>query len=108
MTDTLTDQQTATWRITWRGRTWGESDLTGRHLSVLSLLTGRDDFDQLDMDPRQGHQRLMMMITACLVVDAGGAVEDPDEVATKVAQCMDEVSSAPVEEILGSLTQDMT
>jgi len=102
-------EETATvappWKITWRGKTWAESDLTGRHLSVLSLITGRDDFDALEMSPTQGHQRLMMMIAACMVVDAG-AVGDTDEAAALMAESMDEVANAPVEEILGALTFD--
>jgi len=110
MTDTVAETTEAVapgeWVITWRGRVWHESDLTGKHLSVLSLIAGRDDFDTLEMDPRLGHQRLMMLIAALRCVEEAKATdaEDPDDVAALMAQCIEEVSEASVEEILGALT----
>ena len=105
---TITEAPPAPWRITWRGDTWNESDLTGQHLAVLALIAGRDDFDMLEMTPTNGHQRLMMMITACVVVShsAGADPKDADEVAAMVAESVDEVSKASVDEILGALTFD--
>jgi len=94
------------WSITWRGLKFDESQLTGQHLSVLSLIAGTDDFTSLDVDPRHGHQRLMMMIAACVVVAAANSVGvgfDTDDVAALVAEAVEEVASAPAEEILGSL-----
>lgn len=91
------------WSLHWRGQVFHESDLTGRHLSVLSLMTGRDDFDALDMNPTLGHQRVMMMISAFLAVQAGFQAGDPDAAADVIATVMAEVADAPAEEILGSI-----
>jgi hypothetical protein len=94
------------WSIVWRGLKFDESQLTGQHLSVLSLISGTDDFTTLDVDPRHGHQRLMMMIAACVVVAAANSVGDEfktDDVAALVAEAVEEVASAPAEEILGAL-----
>ena len=93
------------WSITWRGLKFDESQLTGQHLSVLSLIVGSDDFSALDMDPRHGHQRLMMMIAAFVVVEAAVSSTDggADAVGALVAEVMQEVASASAEEILGSL-----
>lgn len=106
MTDTAVEARP--WRITWRGSSWGESDLKGKHLAVLALMTGRDDWDALEIDPRNGHQRLMMMISALVTVDRteGTDIEDPEVIATQLAESMSEVSEAPAEEILAALTQD--
>ena len=105
---TTTEAPTAPWRITWRGQSWAESDLTGQHLAVLALITGRDDYDMLEISPVNGHQRLMMLIAACVTVDRtmGADPESPDEIATTVAESVDEVSKASVDEILGALTFD--
>jgi len=94
------------WSITWRGLEFDESQLTGQHLSVLSLIAGSDDFTTLDVDPRHGHQRLMMMISAVAVVDACMAVSggvDADDIGNLVAETVAAVAAAPAEEILGSL-----
>ena len=87
---------------------WREADITGKHLSVLALIAGRDDFDMLEMSPTNGHQRLMMMITACVAVDAAEAVSsgDTDEIAEVVAESVDEVSKASAEKIIGALMFD--
>ena len=102
MTDTIAppEPELRPWRITWRGRTWTESDLKGRHLSIMFLLTGRDDFDQVELDPRLGHQRLMLVISALLV----GDVEDTGDVERLVAESRSEVANASVEEIYGALS----
>jgi len=95
------------WSISWRGLHFSEEDLTGQHLSVLSLIAGNDDFASLDVDPRHGHQRLMMVIAACVVVAATSTVGDDfgaADVAGLVAEAVNEVASAPAEEILGALT----
>jgi len=94
------------WSISWRGLHFSEEDLTGQHLSVLSLIVGSDDFSALDIDPRNGHQRLMMMIAAFVVVRAAASANDGSAEAMGgiVAGVMEDVASAPVEEILGSIT----
>jgi hypothetical protein len=115
MTDTLSisDVTTATelptpgeWSIHWRGKTYGEAGITGQHLAVLALIAGTDDFESLDIDPRHGHQRLMMMIAAVATVEAVtslGADVEEGAVEAQVAQAVADVSAAPVEEILGAL-----
>ena len=109
---TITEEPTETtarpWTITWKDRVWTESDVTGKHLAVLSLIAGRDDFDLLEMSPANGHQRLMMMISACVAVEAAESIssEDADEIAKVVAESVDEVSRASADEILGALTFD--
>jgi hypothetical protein len=94
------------WSIVWRGLKFDESQLTGQHLSVLSLIVGSDDFSALDIDPRHGHQRLMMMIAAFVVVEAAAVSEadgGAEAVEALVAEAMQEVASASAEEILGAL-----
>ena len=106
MTDTTI---TPTWRITWRGNTWTESDLLGRHLAVLAMINGRDDFTSIEIDPTQGHQRLMQMITAFVAVEAAeslGDDQDADAVAMTVAVALKEIADATVDEILGALTYE--
>lgn len=94
------------WRIVWRGSEWSEADVTGQHLATLALLTGTDDFDSLDVDPRHGHQRLMQMIMALLCVSRSQGVDDVDAVSDLLAESLDEVAKASVEEILGALRYD--
>lgn len=94
------------WTIRWGGSTWTEADFTGQHLSVLALITGNDDFASLDLDPRHGHQRLMLVITAFLAVQNTRDVTDATDAAEQVAKAMREVADAPVEEILGALIPD--
>lgn len=110
VTEATTETQTPArpWRITWRDKTWTEDDMTGQHLAVLALVAGRDDFDMLEISPSNGHQRLMMVISAFVAVDRTGAAnpEDADEVAAVVAESVDEVSRASVVEILGALSYD--
>lgn len=91
------------WSLHWRGRVYHEADLTGQHLATLALLTGNDDFEALDLDPRHGHQRLMQMLMAFLTVEAAGDVVDGDELAGVIATKIDEVSKASVDELLGAL-----
>jgi len=94
------------WSITWRGSTLHESELTGQHLAVLSLITGSDSYEDLDIDPRDGHQRLMMMLSAVAAVAATEGLDenaDADAVAHIVAEAMMSVTKASVDEILGSL-----
>lgn len=97
------------WTLTWRGRRFHDSDLTGRHLSTLAILTGTDQFDTLDISPVTGHQRLMFMIAAFLAVDAADMVDTSaddaeDQAAQIVARAVGEVSHASADEILGALT----
>ena len=105
---TMTEAPKPAWRITWRGDTWAESDMIGQHLSVLALVTGRDDYDMLEISPVNGHQRLMMLITAFVTVKRSDDMdpEDTDAVATVVAESVDEVAKATVDEILGALSYD--
>lgn len=106
--ETLVDvPRPGSWAIEWRGRTVTEADISGQHLSVLSMISGTDDFASLDVDPRHGHQRLMLMIAAIDVVAAvnemGDDVSDEDAVANVVAASVAAVSKASADEILGAL-----
>jgi hypothetical protein len=92
------------WRITWRGKSWTDADVTGQHLATLALLSGTDDFAQLDIDPRHGHQRLMSMLMALVAVDRADGLEDVDAVTDLLAVALSEVAGAPADEILAALT----
>jgi len=74
----------------------------------LSLISGTDDFNSLDVDPRHGHQRLMMVLTAFVVVDRVrvAGTNDADAVAAIVAESIADVSAASVDEILGAIQFD--
>jgi hypothetical protein len=95
------------WSIHWRGKVFHESELKGKHLSILFLLTGRDDLDMLELSPvgPEGvrHQRLMLIISAFIAGEAGASMTDADAVAEAIALARSEVADAPVEEILGSI-----
>ncbi|MEM9516041.1 MAG: hypothetical protein AAGA42_14410 [Actinomycetota bacterium] len=91
------------WRITWKGRSWTDQDLTGQHLSVLSLIVGSDEYELLDMDPRQGHQRLMNMIAALQVVAHSVDVDEVDALAGVLAKAINEIRETSAVEILGSI-----
>lgn len=90
------------WELVWRGHTWREADLTGQHLSVLSLLSGSDDYETLDLDPRHGHQRLMMMLAA-FEATRGLDEADVEEVADTIARAQKQIAEASADEILGAL-----
>lgn len=94
------------WSLHWRGRVFRESDMTGQHLATLALISGTDDFESLDIDPTNGHQRLMSVLTAFVVVDRVGGVDDVDAVTDIVSQAIAEVSAASVDEILGAIDFD--
>lgn len=93
------------WSLHWRGLTFDESQLTGQHLATLALLTGTDDYESLDVDPRHGHQRLMQLLTTVVAVHAvrSSGTDDADQVALVMADAINQVSSASVDEILGAL-----
>ena len=91
------------WSLHWRGQVFHESELTGAHLSIMYLITGRDDFTALDMNPTLGHQRIMIMLSTFLAGQAANTFSDPDAVAESIAKAQAEVSAAPAEEILGSV-----
>ena len=94
------------WSLLWRGHRLDESELTGQHLSVLSLITGTDDFRELEIDPRHGHQRLMMLLAVIEIVaktEAMGAGAGEDAIAGVITDAMASVASAPATEILGAL-----
>lgn len=89
------------WRITWRGRVWHESDITGEHLALIALITGEDDWRALDLaeiDPKRGPYRLMLMITALV------AVADRADDERKLARIIRDVREATVAELLDALT----
>lgn len=94
------------WSLHWRGKTFHESHVTGQHLATLALLTGSDDYQSLDLDPRHGHQRLMQMLMAFLTVEASGDVADGEDLAAVIATKIDEVSKASADELLSSLRYD--
>lgn len=91
------------WSIVWRGRVWRESELTGQHLATLALLTGSDDYETLDIDPRHGHQRLMQMIAAFVCVDETAGLADAGDAAEAITLAIQQVSKASADEILGAL-----
>ena len=94
-----------TWSLDWRGSTYHESKMTGRHLSILALISGSESYNLVDLNPMSGHQQLMMAIAMFEVaarVDAT-ELEDPDELQALVVGVMEEVAQAPAEEILGAL-----
>jgi hypothetical protein len=94
------------WSIEWRGRRWTDADVTGQHLATLALLTGSDDFESLDVDPRHGHQRLMSMLMALICVDRSQGVDDAEAVTEVMALALEEVAKASADEILGALVLD--
>lgn len=101
-TETEAPDTLPAWSLHWRGKVFSESELTGKHLSVLAMIAGNDTFDLLDMNPTLGHQRIMMMLSAFIAVeetrDCG-----PDEVPDKLVAVLATVADAPAEEILGSI-----
>lgn len=90
------------WAIVWRGHTYRESDLTGQHMSLLALISGTDDWETLDIDPRHGYQRLMNVLVA---FEAARVAEghDSDSVVEVLARAVAEVAAASADEILGAL-----
>lgn len=94
------------WAIRWRGSRWTDADVTGQHLATLALLSGTDDFDSLDIDPRHGHQRLMSMLMALVCVQRAQGCIDVEDVTNTLAVALDEVSKASADEILGALVLD--
>lgn len=92
------------WRIEWRGKSWTDADVTGQVLSTLAILSGTDDFNQLDIDPRHGHQRLMQMLMALVTVDRAEGLDDVDAVTGLLAESLSEVAKASADEILGALS----
>ena len=115
MTDTTTEipsnpVPSARYRLAWRGIEPRESALSGQHLAALAILTGRDDFTALEIHPAQGHQRLMMMLTAVVAVRAAAgadpATDTPEDIEDYVARAVAEVSSASIDEILGAISYD--
>jgi len=94
------------WTIRWRGARWTDADVTGQHLATLALLSGTDEFDSLDIDPRHGHQRLMSMLMALVCVQRAQNAVGADDVADTLAVALDEVAKASADEILGALVLD--
>lgn len=89
------------WRLEWRGHTFREEDLTGRHLSIIALLNARDEWSDLDVvgefSPTLGPLRLMTMLSAFLILDS------PRQEPTDVAAVLAVVSEAPADELLAAL-----
>lgn len=94
------------WRLDWRGQSYAEGQLTGQHLSTLALLTGQDHYEALDLNPRAGHQRLMMVLTAFEVVRRVKLAADEADAEAIVAEVVADVAAAPAEEILAALRYD--
>lgn len=96
------------WRITWQGKSWTDADLTGQHLAALALISGDDRFETLQVSedeirayPALGHQRLMNLLGALVVVDTADTFgDDRDELAAALA----EISEAKADEILGCVS----
>jgi hypothetical protein len=86
------------WRLTWRGRSWSLEDgvtgampITGLHALRVAAELGSDTWDA--MDPARSPNALMTWL-AVLVADG----------AEDLAPAYDEITSANVSELLGSLT----
>lgn len=71
------------WRITWRGKSWTDADVTGAHMAAIVGVTG--DKTWAGLDPWRGPEALM----GYLIALTGRA---------------DEVMAAKAEEIVGALT----
>ena len=57
-------REPGTWLITWGDHVWAEDDLTGAHAALVTLLSGKDTWQQLN--PFEGPMVLMQMLAACL------------------------------------------
>lgn len=98
-------EQQSSWSLHWRGLTLHEHEVTGKHLSILSLIAGSDEWDMLDVSPTLGHQRLGMWLVVMTALAAEQDLgDDLDEVGTALAQAVSMVAEAPATEILGALT----
>lgn len=53
-----------TWTITWGEHVWSEDDLTGAHAAMVTILSGKDAWGQLD--PFAGPMTLMQILAACI------------------------------------------
>lgn len=98
------------WRITWRGSSWTEDDLTGQHLATLAIIAGDDAFDLLRLTPveareypRRGFMRLMYMVSALAVTEATDGLDDEDAQRVLV-ETLSEIQKAPAEEIVAALS----
>lgn len=101
------------WRITWRGQSWTDNDLTVQHLGVLALLSGGDEWTDLDLEAAleqarlevvDGYQRLVNMVCAFVIVDQvpDGLPEDAAHQRTVIA--MNGVRKAPAVEMIGAFS----
>lgn len=93
------------WRITWQGKSWTDADLTGQHLAALALISGDDRFEGLRIEadeikayPALGHQRLMNLLGALVVVDTADTFGDDQD---ELAAALDEIRQASADDILG-------
>jgi hypothetical protein len=101
------------WRITWRGRSWTDLDLTAQHVAVLVILNGRDDWLDLSMTDAvheavsgvvDGPMRLVNMVCALVSVDRTPE-GTPDELASvATAHAISEVRAVPIVEIISAIT----
>lgn len=80
------------WRITWAGRSWTDEDVRVRHLALVAVIQGKDDWS--DMSPWRGPIRLCAWIQALLVV-AG-----VDEATARAS-----VSTAKVADLVAALSE---
>jgi hypothetical protein len=100
------------WRITWRGRSWTDNDLTGQHVAVLAILNSRDDWADLNMTEAiheaitsviDGPLRLVNMIIALASVDRSPEGTPEDEAQEVTALTIQEVRAVPMVEIISAI-----
>ena len=101
------------WRISWRGRSWTDNDLTGQHLAVLSILRTDDDWRALDIpgafaeakaSVADGYMRLVNMLIALISVDRAPEGTDDAQAAKATTEAIAEVTRAAASEIVGAIS----
>ncbi len=53
------------WTLSWGDNSWSDADLTGAHLSLIAVGTGRDDWE---FSPDAGPVRLLAVLAAFIAV----------------------------------------
>lgn len=102
-----------TWKITWRGKSWTDADLTGQHLAVLVMMSGSDEWGQLSIpealakakaEVLDGFMRLFYMLAAFVVVDRVPDDTPEAEAHEMTVRALDEIRKASAEEIIGAIS----
>lgn len=100
------------WRITWGGKSWTDQDLTVRHLGVLTILSGDDDWEALDVPTKlavarqgvlDGYMRLVNMVAAFVAVDRTPESMPAEEAQAVMTATLAELSGSTVDDIFGAV-----